>query len=63
MGINGCNLYTNYYGVYLVVTLHAILYENNTIDIWSSQYVLFSLTNLVKNVPSTLLVDLAFLFP
>ncbi len=50
-------------GVYIVVTLYAILYENNTIDICSSQFVLLSLINLVNNVPTTLLVDLAYPFP
>jgi hypothetical protein len=54
----GVNQYTNWYGVYLVATLDAILYENNIIDKCSSQFVLLSLTNLVNSVPSTLLVDL-----
>jgi len=63
VGINGCNPYTNWYGVYLVTTLSVVLYENNTIDKCSSQSILFSLTNLVKNVPSTLLVDSAYPFP
>jgi hypothetical protein len=58
--INGCNSYTNSYGVYI---LYAVLYENNTVDRCSSQFVLFSLTNLIKSVPSTLLVDLAYPFP
>ncbi len=63
MGINGCNPYTNWYGGYLVVTLYVVLYENNIVDICSSQSILFSLTNLVNSVPSTLLVDLAYPFP
>jgi hypothetical protein len=42
--------------------LYAIIYENNTMDRCSSQFVLLSLTNLVNNVPSTLLVDLAYPF-
>ncbi len=62
MGINGCNSYTNWYGVYSIVNLYAIIYENNTMDRCSSQFVLLSLTNLVNNVPSTLLVDLAYPF-
>jgi hypothetical protein len=41
MGINGCNPYTNWYGVYLVATLYAILYENNTIDRCSSNLFYF----------------------
>jgi hypothetical protein len=36
LGINGCNPYTNWYGVYHVATLYAILYENNTVDKCSS---------------------------
>jgi hypothetical protein len=60
MGINGCNQYTNWYGVYPVVTLYVILYENNTVNRCSSQFDLFSLTNLINNVPSTLLIDLAY---
>jgi len=63
VGINGCNTYTNWYGVYLVATLYTILYENNTIDKCSSQFALCTLTNLVNNVPNTLLVDLAYPFP
>jgi hypothetical protein len=43
--------------------LYVVLYENNTINRCSSQSILFSLTNLVNNVPSTLLVDLAYPFP
>jgi hypothetical protein len=35
--------------------LYAILYENNIINKFSSQYILFSLINLVNNVPITLL--------
>jgi hypothetical protein len=62
VGINGCNPYTNWYVVYLVATLYVVLYENNIVDIWSSQYVLFSLINLVKNVPNTLLLDLTHPF-
>jgi hypothetical protein len=30
--INECNPYTNWYNVYLVIILYAILYENNIID-------------------------------
>ncbi len=63
VGINGCNPYTNWYGVYPIVTLYVVLYENNTINKCSSQYVLFSLTNLVNSVPNTLLVHLAYPFP
>jgi hypothetical protein len=43
--------------------LYVVLYENNIVDICSSQSILFSLTNLVNSVPSTLLVDLAYPFP
>jgi hypothetical protein len=46
-----------------VATLYAILYENNIVDKCSSQFVLFSLTNLVNIIPSTLLIDLACPFP
>jgi hypothetical protein len=56
VGINGCNPCTNWYCVYLIVTLYAIMYEN-IIDRCSSQFVLLSLINLVNNVLSTLLVD------
>ncbi len=63
MGINGCNPYTNWYGAYPIVTMYAILYENNNVDRCSSQSILFSLTNLVNNIPNTLLVDLAYPFP
>jgi len=68
MGINGCNPYTNWYGVYHVTTLYGVylvvtMYENNIINKCSSQFVLFSLINLVKKVPSTLLVDSAYPFP
>jgi len=63
MGINGCNPYTNWYGVYHVATLYADLYENNIVDKCSSQFVLFSLINLVNSIPSTLLVDWACPFP
>jgi hypothetical protein len=45
------------------VTMYAILYENNNVDRCSSQSILFSLTNLVNNIPNTLLVDLAYPFP
>ncbi len=55
MGIIGCNPYIDWYGVYFVVILYAILYENNIINKFSSQYILFSLINLVNNVPITLL--------
>jgi hypothetical protein len=30
MGINGCNAYNNWYGVYLVAILYVVIYENNT---------------------------------
>ncbi len=63
MGINGCNPYTNWYGVYPITILYAILYENNIVDRCSSQFILFSLTKLVKSVPSTLSVDSTFPFP
>jgi hypothetical protein len=63
VGINGCNLYINWYGVYHVIILYVVLYENNIIDRCSSQSILFSLTNLVNSVPSTLLIDLACPFP
>jgi hypothetical protein len=63
MCINGCNPYANWYGVYLIATFYAILYENNTIDRHSSQFVLLSLTNLVERVPSTLLIDSTCPFP
>jgi hypothetical protein len=63
MGINGCNSYINWYGVYHVAILSAILYENNNVDMCSSQFGLFSLTNLVNIVPSTLLVDSTYPFP
>ncbi len=63
MGINGRNPYTNWYGIYLVVALYANLYENNIVDKYSSQSVLFSLINLVNSVPSTLLVDSTYPFP
>jgi len=63
VGINGCNPYTNWYGVYPIAILYAFLYENNIVDKCSSQFNLFSQTNLVNNVPSTLLVDLAYPFP
>jgi len=63
MGINGCNPYTNWYGVYPVATLYVVLYENNIVDRCSSQSVLFSLINLVKSVPSTFLVDSTYPFP
>jgi hypothetical protein len=43
--------------------LYVVLYENNFVDKCSSQFILFSLTNLVNNVPSTLLIDLACPFP
>jgi hypothetical protein len=36
MGINGCNPYTNWYGVYPVATLYVVLYENNAIGRCSS---------------------------
>jgi len=36
VGIDGCNPYTNWYGVYPIATLYAILYENNTLDRCSS---------------------------
>ncbi len=61
--VNGCNPYTNWYGVYLVAILYVIMYENNIVNKCSSQYVLFLLINLVNNVPSTLLVDLTYPFP
>ncbi len=63
VGINGCNPYSNWYNVYHVVTLYAILYENNNVDKCSSQFVLFSLTNLVNNVWNNLLIDLTYPFP
>jgi ABC-type methionine transport system permease subunit len=63
MGINGYNPYTNWYGVYLVVIMYAILYENNIVDRYSFQSVLFSLINLVNSVPSILLVDSTYPFP
>jgi hypothetical protein len=63
VGINGCHPYTNWYGVYPIATLFVVLYENNIVDKCWSQSVLFSLTNLVKNVPSTLLVDSTCPFP
>jgi hypothetical protein len=63
MGINECNPYTNWYRVYPIATLYEVLYENNIVDRCSSQSVLFSLTNLVNNVPSTLLINLACPFP
>jgi len=63
MGIDGCNPYTNWYGVYPLATLYTVMYENNTMDRCSSQSVLFSLTNLVKSVPSLLLVDSSWPFP
>jgi hypothetical protein len=47
----------------LIATLYVVLYENNIVDICSSQFVIFSLINLVNNVLSTLLVDLACPFP
>jgi hypothetical protein len=61
MGINGCNPYTNWYGVYLVAILYVVLYE---ITLWADVHpnLLYSLTNLVENLPSTLLVDLAYPF-
>jgi hypothetical protein len=62
MGINGCNLYINWYGVYPVAPLHAILYENNIVDKCSSQFVIFSFNNLVNNVRNNLLVDLVYPF-
>jgi hypothetical protein len=40
----------------MVCTLLLLQYENNIVDICSSQFVPFSLTTLVKKVPSTLLV-------
>jgi hypothetical protein len=43
--------------------LYANLYENNIVDKYSSQSVLFSLINLVNSVPSTLLVDSTYPFP
>ncbi len=46
-----------------VATLYVILYENNIVNICSPQYVIFSLTNLVNNVPSNLLVDSICPFP
>jgi hypothetical protein len=58
-GINGCNPYINWYGVYPIAILYVILYENNIVNRCSSQSILFSLTNLVNSVSSTLLVDLA----
>jgi hypothetical protein len=63
VGINGCNQYTNWYGVYHVVPLYAPLCENNIIDGCSSQSVLFSLINLVNKVPSILFVDSIYPFP
>jgi hypothetical protein len=39
------------------------LYENNNVDKCSSQFVLFSLTNLVNNVWNNLLIDLTYPFP
>jgi hypothetical protein len=36
VGINGCNPYTNWYGVYPIVTLYAVMYENNIVDKSSS---------------------------
>ncbi len=59
VGINGCNPYTNWYGVYHVATLYTFLYEINTINKCSSQSIIFSPTNLVNNVLDTLLEDLA----
>jgi len=53
VGINGCNPYINWYGVYHVVILYVVLYENNSVDRCSSQFVLFSLINLVNSVLST----------
>jgi hypothetical protein len=55
--------YANWYGVYLVATLYTILYENNIVDKCSSQYVLFSLINLVNKILSTLLVDSTYPLP
>jgi len=49
--------------VYTLLLLCIVLYENNTIDKCSSQFVLFSLTNLVNSVPNALLIDLAYPFP
>jgi hypothetical protein len=46
--------------VYTLLLFYVQLYENNTLDKCSSQFVLFSLTNLVNSVLSTLLVDLAY---
>jgi hypothetical protein len=59
MGINGYNPHINWYGVYLIATLYATLYENNIVDKCSSQFVRFALTSLVNSAPSTLLVDSA----
>jgi hypothetical protein len=56
LGINRCNPYTNWYGVYPVATLYVILYENNIVEKCSSQFILFSLTNLINKVPSIMLV-------
>jgi hypothetical protein len=63
LNIDRCNPYTNRYGVYHVVTLYAILYENNIVDKCSSQYIILSLINLVNIIPNTLLVNLAYPFP
>ncbi len=63
MGINGCNPYTNWYGVYPIATLYVVLYENSIVDRCSSQFVLLSLINLVNSVLGTLLIDLAYPFP
>jgi hypothetical protein len=63
MGINGCNPYINWYGVYPIVILYAILYENNIMDKCSSQSILFSLINLVNSVQSTLSIDSTYPFP
>jgi hypothetical protein len=61
LGINGCNPYTNWYDVYPVNILYTTLYENNIIvHMYSSQFILFSLTNLVNKIPRTLLIDSAY---
>jgi hypothetical protein len=48
--------------VYTMLLFCMYMYENNIVDKRPSQSILFSLINLVNNVPNTLLVDSAYPF-
>ncbi len=63
IGNNRCNPYTNWKGVWPILTLLVVQYENKIVNTCSSQPFLFSLTTLVSKVPKTLFVYLAYPFP